>query len=111
MTVQFSESIQDMINYENKITIMKRDHRLSIVDFIILEEIYRTEEITIKEILQGKMTELLTRPSNIGTNLAKLYRKGYIGKYRSDLDERKVYYYMEENQKVNYKEMINNILL
>lgn len=109
MTDIFNQTIQEMIDYENKITNLKNDKRLSLVDFIILEEIFRAKEITIKEILSGKLKELETRPSNIGTNLAKLYRKGLIDKYRSNLDERKVYYYMDENHKALYKELVQDI--
>ncbi|MGK9045492.1 transcriptional regulator, SarA/Rot family [Mammaliicoccus vitulinus] len=109
MTEIFNQTIQEMIDYENKITNLKNDKRLSLVDFIILEEIFRAKEITIKEILSGKLTELETRPSNIGTNLAKLYRKGLIDKYRSNLDERKVYYYMDEKHKELYKELVQGI--
>ncbi|GGI42705.1 MarR family transcriptional regulator [Mammaliicoccus stepanovicii] len=109
MAEGFNESIQEMVNYENKLTSLKNEKRLSLVDFIILEEIYRSEEITIREILNGKLTELYSRPSNIGTNLAKLYRKGLLKKYRSESDERKVYYYMEDKQKENYVEMVKDI--
>lgn len=109
MTEIFNKTIQEMIDYENKITNLKNDKRLSLVEFIILEEIFRAKEITIKEILNGKLTELETRPSNIGTNLAKLYRKGLIDKYRSDLDERKVYYFMDEKHKENYKALVQDI--
>ena len=109
MTGNFNKIIQDMIDYENKIANLKNEKRLTLVDFIILEEIYRSEEITIKEILNGKLTELKTKPSNIGTNLAKLYRKDYINKYRSELDERKVYYYMEDEQKAQYEQIAKDI--
>lgn len=109
MTGNFNKIIQDMIDYENKIANLKNEKRLTLVDFIILEEIYRSEEITIKEILNGKLTELQTKPSNIGTNLSKLYRKDYINKYRSELDERKVYYYMEDEQKAQYEQIAKDI--
>lgn len=109
MTGNFNKIIQDMIDYENKIANLKTEQRLTLVDFIILEEIYRSEKITIKEILNGKLRELQTKPSNIGTNLAKLYRKDYINKYRSELDERKVYYYMEDEQKTQYEQIAKDI--
>ncbi|RIO02052.1 MarR family transcriptional regulator, partial [Mammaliicoccus sciuri] len=68
MIETFNKTIQQMIDYENKVTTLKNEKKLSLVDFIILEEIYTAKEITIKEILNGKLLELKTRPSNIGTN-------------------------------------------
>nr|WP_263314791.1 helix-turn-helix domain-containing protein [Mammaliicoccus sp. Marseille-Q6498] len=109
MIETFNKTVQEMIDYENKITNLKNEKRLTLVDFIILEEIFSAEEITIKEILNGKLTELHTRPSNIGTNLAKLYRRNLVQKYRSEQDERKVYYYMDETQKEKYEKIINDI--
>lgn len=105
----FNNTIQQLIDFENKMTNLKNEKKLTLIDFIILDEIYSVKEITIKEILNGKLKTLETRPTNIGTNLAKLYRKGYIQKYRSDLDERKVYYYMEEKQKTLFLELIKDI--
>lgn len=105
----FNKTIQQMIDYENKLTTLKNEKKLSLVDFIILEEIYTAKEITIKEILSGKLLELTTRPSNIGTNLAKLYRKGLIDKYRSNLDERKVYYFMDASHKEKYETLVKDI--
>ncbi|WP_426393035.1 MarR family transcriptional regulator [Mammaliicoccus sciuri] len=109
MIETFNKTIQQMIDYENKLTTLKNEKKLSLVDFIILEEIYTAKEITIKEILSGKLLELTTRPSNIGTNLAKLYRKGLIDKYRSNLDERKVYYFMDASHKEKYETLVRDI--
>ena len=53
MTGNFNKIIQDMIDYENKIANLKNEKRLTLVDFIILEEIYRSEEITLKKYLTG----------------------------------------------------------
>ncbi|PHK50255.1 transcriptional regulator, SarA/Rot family [Staphylococcus edaphicus] len=85
----------------------KRDYKLNYEEVFILNYIYncKDNEITAKDI--AKYSEL--QPYYLTKALQKLIKMGYLSKKRSEIDERTVVVYVNEQQRTKINEMIETL--
>ncbi|HDA7027812.1 TPA: HTH-type transcriptional regulator SarV [Staphylococcus aureus] len=98
-----SNKVQRFIEAERELSQLKhwlkKTHKISIEEFVVLFKVYEAEKISGKELRDTLHFEMLWDTSKIDVIIRKIYKKELISKLRSETDERQVFYFYSTSQK------------